>query len=45
MFALEPSIGMDGLKHRFNCEDNVVVTSSGCEIMNAFLRCDLRVRA
>jgi len=45
MFALEPSVGMDGLKHRFNCEDNVVVTNSGCENMNAFLSRDLRVRA
>jgi Xaa-Pro dipeptidase len=45
MFALEPSVGMDGLKHRFNCEDNVVVTSSGCENMNAFLSRELRVRA
>jgi len=45
MFALEPSVGMDGLKHRFNCEDNVIVTNSGCENMNAFLSRDLRVRA
>jgi Xaa-Pro aminopeptidase len=45
MFALEPSVGMEGLKYRFNCEDNVVVTSSGCENMNAFLSRDIRVRA
>lgn len=44
MFALEPSVGLDGLKYRFNCEDNVVVTSSGCENMNGFLSRELRVR-
>jgi Xaa-Pro aminopeptidase len=45
MFALEPSIGHPKLPYRFNCEDNVVVTSTGCENMNSFLSRELRIRS
>jgi Xaa-Pro aminopeptidase len=44
MFAIEPSVSHPEVPYRFNCEDNVVVTSSGCENMNNFLSRELRVR-
>jgi len=44
MFALEPSIRLPGLKWGFNCEDNVVVTKTGCENMTSMLSRELRVK-
>lgn len=45
MFALEPSIRLPGLRWGFNCEDNVVVTGSGCENMTSMLSRELRVKS
>lgn len=44
MFALEPSIRLPGLKWGFNCEDNVVVTETGCENMTSMLSRELRIK-
>ena len=44
MFALEPSIRIPSVKWSFNCEDNAVVTSTGCEVMSSMLSRELKIR-
>ena len=44
MFALEPSIRLPGINWGFNCEDNIVVTETGCNNMTSILSRELRVK-
>jgi Xaa-Pro aminopeptidase len=44
IFALEPNVRHPKLRWGFNCEDNVVVTDTGCEVLSTAVSRDLRIK-